>query len=56
MGSKGRSGTIKRFHIKRTVQEEQKWKQLKQKAITRKSTEEDTTKKVKKPKGPLERL
>ena len=22
---KGRSGTVKRFHIKRTVQEEQKW-------------------------------
>ena len=23
--TKGRSGTVKRFHIKRTVQEEQKW-------------------------------
>ena len=23
--TKGKSGTVKRFHIKRTVQEEQKW-------------------------------
>merc|ERR1712156_1376728 len=39
--TKGRSGTVKRFHIKRTVQEEQKWKQLKEQAISQKSDEDE---------------
>lgn len=58
--TKGKSGTVKRFHIKRTVQEEQKWKQLKQNAIDKKSLENEddteTTKPIKKSKGLLERL
>jgi len=58
--TKGKSGTVKRFHIKRTVQEEQKWKQLKQNAIDKKSLENEddteTTKPIKRSKGLLERL
>jgi len=54
---KGRSGTVKRFHIKRTVQEEQKWKQLKEQAISKKSEQdEEPTKPEKKPKALLDRL
>ena len=54
------TGTVKQFHIMRTVQEEQKWKQLKQNVIDKKSLENEddteTTKPIKKSKGLLERL
>jgi len=55
--TKGRSGTVKRFHIKRTVQEEQKWKQLKEQAISKKSEQDDEeAKPKKKSKALLDRL
>merc|ERR1719464_2229716 len=54
---KGKSGTVKRFHIKRTVKEERKWKQLKEQAVSKKSEQdEEQTKPDKKPKALLDRL
>jgi len=54
---KGKSGTVKRFHIKRTVQEERKWKQLKEQAVSKKSEQdEEQAKPDKKPKALLDRL
>jgi len=51
---------VKRFHIKRTVQEEAKWKQLKAQAIAGKEDAEASKaaegKKSKKSKSLLERL
>ncbi len=58
--SRGRSGTVKRFHIKRTVLEEAKWRELKQKSMEKSELEAESRtgakKKPKKAKGLMERL